>query len=196
QYSWEDRGLDGAYGYKNPACRIAINRKLVEDVIAGAVDVDKLMHTWVHESIHARQPFAGSWRVEDRRAPGLEEGMTDWLARRLIRRLTGWVNQNPHPYDNFVNAMEGLALALDEDPEQFLRRLWQNPIGRVSDAVYEMIAERYGFQTGSKKAIRYKHWRDIERAFEYKAAKNPRPVEYWRKWFRSLFDRMKADPGA
>src|SRR5690606_35078975 len=183
-YEWEDPGLEKTYGYKAPSCDIGINREMVERIIAGNLAPEKLLHTWLHESIHARQPFSPFAMMEYNRAPGFEEGVTDGLARRLIRRLTGWVNPERHSYDNFVNAMEGLALALDEDPEQFLRRLWQNPTGRVADAVYEMIAERYGVQMGSKKVVPYKYWRDIERPFEwYSMVGSVQTVEYWRDWF-------------
>ena len=182
----EDPEIVNNYGYKHPGCWIVISRRLLQRVLAGKIDTDKILHTWIHESLHARRPFVES--AEYGYAPGFEEGVVDWLARQLIHKLTGWKNPDRHPYDGYVYAMEGLARALGIEPEQFMRRLWKQPTGAVSAEVFAAVREHLGVDQLES------WWRTwIENPFlREKMVVKPSPPEFWEKWFRESFEMFKS----
>ena len=62
-------------------------------------------------SIHARQPFAPSFRAESRLAAGYEEGLAEGLARRIMRAQPG-MQPMEHTFGRYVAAYETLAARL------------------------------------------------------------------------------------
>ncbi|MBT9260159.1 MAG: hypothetical protein KM310_10495 [Clostridiales bacterium] len=192
----EEPSLQGAAGVKQPECRIMINSFRVKRAIEGLIDLDDVLRTWIHESIHARQPFSAGWSGGYGPYPGYEEGMVDGLARILVRRLTGFRVAYDHPYDNYVNAMTGFARALGMKPEDLMRRLWIQPIGLVRAELERVIEENIGYPL----AHAHSGWFNelyllLSRAFERGAQdRKARSPVYWKLSMDRVLQGFKANP--
>jgi hypothetical protein len=88
---------------------------------------DAVFRTWVHESLHARQPVAigGEAAVQ-----GYEEGMVEGLTRRVLERYAGLARIGGS-FEYYVAGYETLADVFGVDAEQLWRRLWAAPRGDV-----------------------------------------------------------------
>jgi hypothetical protein len=106
---------------------------------------DTTFRTWVHESVHARQPYVIGFRQEYARWRGYEEGLAEGLARSVVRDRAG-MDPIEAAYRYYVAGYRGLARALGVNVEQLWRRLFQLPTGRArdrfADAVDELRRER------------------------------------------------------
>ncbi len=116
-------------------------------------DLSRLPRTarrfWVHESLHARQPFAPDHAAEYRDFSGYEEGLVEGLARSLLRDQLG-IREIAGTFEHPVAAYRGLALVLRVDLEQLWRRLWQTPPGAVRAAFPDIVADLYQSETGAQ----------------------------------------------
>ncbi|MBT9260268.1 MAG: hypothetical protein KM310_11055 [Clostridiales bacterium] len=137
----EDPNLKGNHGIHYWECPIVINRAWLADCVYGRASVDEFIHTWVHESLHARGLASDLAILEYNQFPGYEEGVVDGLSRLVMKKLTKYERQE-HPYDSYVAAMEGLAEALGMKPEELLRKLWAKEDLWVSKGVERAISHR------------------------------------------------------
>jgi hypothetical protein len=120
----------GWRGRKLATCMLLLDAFLIDRCVRAYGAPDDVFRTWLHESIHARQPFAPSFRAESRLAAGYEEGLAEGLARRIIRAQPG-MQPVEHTYGRYVAAYEALAARLDCPPDLLWRRLWAAPAGAV-----------------------------------------------------------------
>src|SRR5438128_2254734 len=64
-------------GRKLPDCRMVFNGEAMRQVVRIQREPDDFFRTWVHESLHARQPFAPGAAEQYLRYAGYEEGMVE-----------------------------------------------------------------------------------------------------------------------
>jgi hypothetical protein len=144
-----DAGFDvvAPSGRKQADCTLVINGNLLEALLADPRGPDTTFRTWIHESIHARQPFAAGHESEYRRHRGYEEGLAEGLARLVVRVKAG-MDPRESSYQYYITAYRGLTRAFDIDLEQLWRRLWARPLGQVRASfvhgVDDLRAERTG----------------------------------------------------
>ena len=72
------------YGEKKPDCELILSGWHIRRLVADTRGPDTTFRTWVHESLHARQPYSERYREEYGPFRG-EEGMVEGLARMLVR---------------------------------------------------------------------------------------------------------------
>jgi hypothetical protein len=116
-------------GRKDPACTLwlsadALRRNLRLD------RPDAVFRTWVHESLHARQPFAAGYTPEYRRSPGYEEGLVEGLSCGLLQVAGGFAAIGGS-FDYYVAAWRILGELLLTPAYAVWERLWREPPGRV-----------------------------------------------------------------
>jgi hypothetical protein len=115
----------GWFGRKAEDCRLLIDVGEFA-LLPGDARSDSLLKTWVHESLHARQPYAAGFRQEWRDVAGFEEGMVEGLTHAAVIDLLG-LQPAVTSYRYYVAAYRSLAAALEIDIEQFWRVLWPFP---------------------------------------------------------------------
>jgi hypothetical protein len=126
----------GWFGRKLPDCTLIIDT--VSFLLSPEADrADSLLKTWIHESIHARNPYAPGFHREWHRACGYEEGLAEGLARLIADELG--LRPTPGRYDFYVSAHRTLAAVIAVDLDILLRSLWAYPAGEVSAAFPEVI---------------------------------------------------------
>jgi hypothetical protein len=104
---------------------------------------DTSLRTWVHESLHARQPYAPTYHAEYAAAAGYEEGMVEGLARHILRHHAG-TDAFVGTFDYYVAAYTALAQVFDIRVEGLWMRLWQEPPGRVREAFPYVLRDLAG----------------------------------------------------
>jgi hypothetical protein len=104
--------------------------------------LDPAFRTWVHESIHARQPYSMDWRAEYEQWEGYEEGLADGMADVLCT-WAGAVIPEATDYVAYNQAYRALAAVLQMPPWNLLRRIWSAPTGRVRTHFTAVVDERY-----------------------------------------------------
>lgn len=134
--------LDPPTGLKRASCDLVLFPQTMEFWIRKLGVPDMVFKAWVHESLHARQPFAPGYRQEHHSVPGFEEGMVEGLSRLIVRDRVG--HQVPdRSYEFYVRAYRTLASAAGLEIEALWRQLWSFPPGRVSEAFTEVVAGEY-----------------------------------------------------
>lgn len=123
----------GPFGRKEPDCTLKIFGDQMRAVLGQPDGPDSLFRTWIHESIHARQRFAVDHEREYQPWRGYEEGMTEGLARLLVRNRAG-MRAYSDSYGCYVVAYETLAIVVGIELEQLWQRLWGMPLGAVRSA--------------------------------------------------------------
>lgn len=138
----------GVRGRKTPECFIQINVSYIADMLGERGAPDGIFKTWVHESLHARKPFADPDIVngEYPMYQGYEEGLVEGLARWITRDKAGMVYVSA--YASYVRAYEVLAEALGVEMVALWRRLWRYPFGQVRSAFPEEIGRIWYTRTG------------------------------------------------
>jgi hypothetical protein len=138
----------GLAGRKEPDCSIALAGDGLRHVVRNRNRPDTAFRTWVHESLHARQPYAvGAWS-EYRRFEGYEEGLAEGLARVICREKAG-MNPIQVSYDYYVAAYRALALAFETSVERLWRELWQHATGAVRAAFVDVVDAAHRRQSGT-----------------------------------------------
>jgi len=99
---------------------------------------DDSFRTWVHESLHARQPYGARALGEIRTHQGYEEGMVEGLAR-LATRVKAGMRPREASYDYYVVAYRALAASAGVDVEALWRGLWQHAPGEVREAFVRVV---------------------------------------------------------
>ena len=109
--------------------------------------LDPAFRTWLHESIHARQPYYADWRVEFESWEGYEEGLADGMANVLCSWADATIPET-RDYVAYVQAYRGLAAILHLPEWALLRRLWYFPTGQVREGFPTVVDEQYRQLTG------------------------------------------------
>lgn len=139
-------GLPLWAGRKLPSCHLFLSGERMREMVRVRHESDDVIRTWVHESLHARQPYSPAAETEIRPYQGYEEGMVEGLARLVTRDLAGM-----HPlelsYAYYVAAYEGLADAVGVDVEVVWRSLWLYRTGEVR-AVFADVVDQLRRQAG------------------------------------------------
>jgi hypothetical protein len=148
---------------------------------------DRIFHTWVHESLHARavpsapRSVSSMWR-------GYEEGMVEGLAR-TIATAAGLLVTDPS-YGYYVEAYRALSSAGGFEAEHLWRALWRVPPGNVREhfaAVVNAVHRECG--NPARMAPRPSQLRKVgDRVFAWGNAGNradpPLLTRYWESAFR------------
>jgi hypothetical protein len=107
---------------------------------------DRIFHTWVHESLHARAPAAATRGAEAERWKGYEEGLVEGLARLVTASAAG-VKLTGTSYEFYVASYRALASAVGVDVENLWRELWSAKPGEVRahfSAMVDLVRQRHG----------------------------------------------------
>jgi hypothetical protein len=125
-------------GQKTPECVLQLAGDGLHQLVRQYGEPDRFFRTWVHESLHARQPYAPRAAIEQRQTRGYEEGMVEGLARLV---LVGKA-RIPHAggsYEYYVTAYTTLARILIVDVEILWRELWRHRTGEVREVFAETV---------------------------------------------------------
>jgi hypothetical protein len=125
-------------GRKTPDCDLQISLTSMRSIAALERGPDSILRTWVHESIHGRQPYADTHLTEYRTWSGYEEGLAEGLARLVVRGHAGLDPLEP-AYNYHVAVYETLAEATGIEYESLLRTLWRQPAGGVREALLNAV---------------------------------------------------------
>lgn len=127
----------GWAGRKAPDCRLLLDRATFLDLPEDA-RTDALLKTWVHESLHGRQPYAAGFAAEWRDLRGFEEGMVEGLARFVVCERLG-LTPLLASYSYYVEAYHALAKALAVPIVDLWRELWLLPAGEVAGGLLRAL---------------------------------------------------------
>jgi hypothetical protein len=116
-------------GRKDPACTLFLSATALRRNLRLA-QPNAVFRTWIHESLHARQPYAAGYAEEYRRTPGYEEGLVEGLSRELLLAVGGFVDVGGS-FDYYVTAWQTLARLMSVPVYAVWQRLWTEPPGRV-----------------------------------------------------------------
>lgn len=139
---------NGVRGRKTPDCWIEISENHVAEMLEPRWTPDGIFKSWVHESLHARQPYAA---LELRNAEypafeGYEEGLVEGLARWIIRDQAGMAYVPA--YESYVRAYEVLSFVLGVSAEALWRLLWRYRFGTVRAAFPREVSRIWYNLTG------------------------------------------------
>jgi hypothetical protein len=132
----------GWAGRKDPGCAIHLDALAMRVSMRVLARPDSVFRTWVHESLHARQPYAAGAAGERSVAPGYEEGLAEGLARVVTRAKAG-MRATGGTFDYYVAVYEVLAQVLEVNVELLWRELWQHPTGQVRAAFVDIVTAAY-----------------------------------------------------
>jgi hypothetical protein len=135
------------FGHKDPDCSLLLAGDGMRHMRRVRRRPDSTFRTWVHESLHARQPFSAHAIAEYRAFRGFEEGMVEGLTRHVTRDRAG-MSLPDMSYDYYVQAYQTLAPELGIAVEQLWRELWQHPTGAVRSAFGGTVETVYRSTTG------------------------------------------------
>lgn len=149
QVRWRPGGQHAA---KLPSSVLVLSGNYVQAMLELHHHPDSVVRTWIHESLHARQPFTGAqYAAEAQQVLGYEEGLVEGLARVVAQDKAGMVTLDL-AYDGYVRAYRALARGLGIGVEQVWRDLWQAGLGQVRAAFPGVIAALRGGQAHLEKA--------------------------------------------
>lgn len=119
-------------GRKAPDCRLFLNADALRAIIRGQQHPDSAFCTWIHESLHARQPYAPTAAAEYVAHRGYEEGQVEGLARLVTGERAAMQGvERTRSYECYVVAYRTLAAAVGVAAERLWRALWAYPTGAV-----------------------------------------------------------------
>jgi hypothetical protein len=130
----------GWAGQKLPSCVLRFGGHAFGLILRVDDRPDAIFKTWVHESLHGRQPYSPGARAEYSLRRGYEEGLVEGLARLLTRDGAG-MDIPETSYNYYVVGYQTLAAVADVDLEQLWRVLWQQPAGRVRTVFARTVAD-------------------------------------------------------
>ena len=137
----------GRNAVKLEECSLVLSSSYLRMLPRYYSSLEPAFRTWLHESIHARQPYAGDWRVEFEAWEGYEEGLADGMANVLC----GWAGATipeATDYVAYVQAYQTLTAVLQISMWTLLRRLWEFPTGRVREGLPSVVEAWYRELTG------------------------------------------------
>ena len=135
-------------GRKTPDCFIQIGAAHVAEMLGHRGTPDGIFKTWIHESLHARRPFADPEIVnaEYPAYQGYEEGLVEGLARWMTRDKAGMVYVAA--YGAYIRAYESLAAVLGVETNALWHHLWRYPFGEVRSVFSGEIGHIWYTRTG------------------------------------------------
>ncbi len=139
----------GWAGRKHPDCTIILDALVLRHSLRILDCPDAVLQTWVHESIHARQPYRVTAPSEHRDLRGYEEGLAEGLARLILQAKAG-VKIFGGGFEYYVVAYRGLAEALGVGVEQLWRELWRYPTGQVRAGFSDVVRRLYETRAGQQ----------------------------------------------
>jgi hypothetical protein len=122
----------GLSGQKLPDCTLILVGERMRSLVRQRGEPDAAIRTWIHESLHARQPYAPEAGAEYRSFRGYEEGLTEGLTQCVQAAAVISVSETPFAF--YVAAYRALADALHLEVEHLWRALWAFPVGEVRKA--------------------------------------------------------------
>jgi hypothetical protein len=125
-----ERRAVGRNAVKHADCRLILSSSYFRMLPRYYSSLDPAFRTWLHESIHARQPYASAWLDEFEAWEGYEEGLADGMANVLCHWANAFIPEATD-YIAYQQAYRTLATVLQEPTWALLRRLWDYPTGRV-----------------------------------------------------------------
>lgn len=137
-----DNGIHQWLGRKDPNCLLYISLIQVRFYL-GIGEPDAIVSTWVHESIHARQRYAGG--DEYSIWTGYEEGMTEGLTHLFLG--SQGISDVDVSFPFYVTAYEEIAAFLEIDIQTLWRGLWHYPTGMIRSSFIDAI-DRALIQSG------------------------------------------------
>jgi hypothetical protein len=132
----------GRNAVKYEDCRLVLSSSYLRMLPRYYSSLEPVFRTWLHESIHARQPYDEAWRAEFEPWEGYEEGLADGMAN-VLGSWAGAIIPETTDYVAYVQAYRTLATALQMSTWALWRRLWHFPTGQVRVGLLRMIEERY-----------------------------------------------------
>jgi hypothetical protein len=134
----DDAGRLGPTGRKTVDCTLVIYGDRLRQILGDERGPDAVFKTWVHESIHARQPYAPGHHREYGQFPGYEEGLAEGLAGLIVREKAGMVPPG-QSYRWYVAAYRGAATVFRIDVVALWGRLWERPLGEARAAFVDAV---------------------------------------------------------
>lgn len=135
------------FGLKHPGCSLDRSGTYMRLSFDLYHQPDAILRTWIHESIHARQPYTPDYLAELIPHRGFEEGLADGLAGWITSEQAGMEARDPS-YAGYVRAYRALATVLRVTPAVLWRQLWVYPHGRVRAELPDLIMDRGVFAAG------------------------------------------------
>jgi hypothetical protein len=132
-------------GRKTPGCELLLSAVHLQELIEEASS-DDVFRAWIHESLHARQPFALGSRAEYRDHRGYEEGLVEGLTRQVTSQLAN-ITPRDQPFSYWVAVYAALAEIIGVRVNALWRSLWTYPAGDVRSHFVEVV-ERLRFASG------------------------------------------------
>jgi hypothetical protein len=121
------------FGRKSRDCTLLLAGDGLRYTLRALGQPDAAWRTWVHESLHARQAYSPTAGDEYRLAPGYEEGLAESLVRLVVQDKAS-IALVEGRFEYYVQAYRTLARAVELDPEELWRTLWQHAPGEVREA--------------------------------------------------------------
>jgi hypothetical protein len=134
-------------GRKQPDCSLVFAAQVMREIVRVQRQPDDFFRTWVHESLHARQPYSSHAAIEYRQHRGYEEGMVEGLARLATRDKAG-MRPLELSYAFYVGAYRTLAVVVGTDVERLWRGLWAYRTGEVRVAFGRVVDAAVQAATG------------------------------------------------
>jgi len=125
---------NGVRGRKTPDRWIEISENHVAEMLEPRWTPDGIFKSWVHESLHARRPYAAPelQHTEYPAFAGYEEGLVEGLTRWIVQDQAGMAYVPA--YESYVRAYEVLSFVLGISVEALWRLLWRYRFGTVRAA--------------------------------------------------------------
>jgi hypothetical protein len=142
-----DWDLLDAHGAKTPSCLIRLGATYLSEALTEWDSPDEVMRTWIHESLHARQPFASHYRSELGPHKGYEEGLVIGLADAIARGLLG-LEIEAAEEEHYARAYRALAAVIKCDPVDLWAGLWQWPTGAIRGHFVDFLGTLWQTQAG------------------------------------------------
>ncbi len=143
-----DHGLVLWAARKDADCTIYLSAQSLRAVLRQKKP-DDIFRTWVHESLHARQPFSPNYRREYAPFPGFEEGLVEGLARSLLEQHAGFP-AIAGSFDYYVAGYRALVAALEFEPDLIWQAMWRVRPGDVRGSLPVVLDALNRQQTGSR----------------------------------------------
>ena len=128
----------GLNGQKLRDCTIVLVAEYLAAFLRDRGEADPVFRTWLHESLHARQPYAPGASAEYRVFRGYEEGLVEGLTQVVL--AAAGIAVAGAPFSAYVAAYRALADTLGIEPEVLLRALWRYPAGEVRQHLPHAVA--------------------------------------------------------
>lgn len=137
----------GLYGQKLRDCTIILVADYLRAFLRERAQADRVFRTWLHESLHARQPYASNAAAEYRVFRGYEEGLVEGLTQVVL--TAAGITVADVPFGAYVAAYGALARAAGIESEALLRALWRHPAGDVRQNLATVVSRLREQVTGA-----------------------------------------------